>query len=69
LAPRAAVDVCLNLRYPTAAETFGRRDFHDGIGNPVIFTSGEESPASPKRVPAPRNRPTEETVLADYIAG
>jgi glycosyltransferase involved in cell wall biosynthesis len=38
----ASVDVCINLRYPTAGETSGIAIALMGIGKPVIFTAGEE---------------------------
>jgi len=38
----AAIDVCLNLRYPTAAETSGIGVRLMGIGKPVLFTAGDE---------------------------
>lgn len=37
-----AVDCCINLRYPTAAETSGIGVRMMGIGKPVLFTAGEE---------------------------
>jgi len=37
-----AVDLCVNLRYPTAAETSGIAISMMGIGKAVIFTAGEE---------------------------
>lgn len=38
----AATDVCLNLRFPSAAETSGIAIAMMGVGKPVIFTAGEE---------------------------
>src|SRR5262249_31761823 len=38
----AATDLCINLRYPTAAETSGIAVRMMGIGKPVAFTEGEE---------------------------
>jgi glycosyltransferase involved in cell wall biosynthesis len=38
----AAVDVCLNLRYPPAGETSGIAIRLMALGKPVVFTSGEE---------------------------
>ena len=37
----AATDVCINLRYPSAAETSGIAIRMMGIGKPVIFTASE----------------------------
>ena len=38
----AAVDVCVNLRFPTAGESSGIAVRMMGIGKPVVFTAGEE---------------------------
>jgi glycosyltransferase involved in cell wall biosynthesis len=38
----AAVDLCVNLRYPTAAETSGIAIRLMGIGKPVAFSDGAE---------------------------
>jgi glycosyltransferase involved in cell wall biosynthesis len=38
----AAVDLCINLRYPTAAETSGIAIRLMGIGKPVAFSNGAE---------------------------
>jgi len=38
----AATDLCVNLRFPTAAESSGIAIRMMGIGKPVVFTSGEE---------------------------
>ena len=38
----AAVDLCINLRYPTAAETSGIATRLMGIGKPVAFSDGAE---------------------------
>ena len=38
----AAIDVCVNLRSPSAGETSGIATRMMGIGKPVIFTAGEE---------------------------
>jgi glycosyltransferase involved in cell wall biosynthesis len=38
----SATDLCVNLRYPTAAETSGIAIRMMGIGKPVAFTAGEE---------------------------
>ena len=65
----AAVDLCVNLRYPTAAETSGIAIRMMGIGKPVIFSSGAEIARIPEnaclRV---ETGPAEEEMLADYIA-
>jgi glycosyltransferase involved in cell wall biosynthesis len=63
-----AVDVCVNLRYPTAAETSGIAISMMGIGKPVIFTSGEEIARFPEsaclRIEAGAG---EESALAEYL--
>jgi glycosyltransferase involved in cell wall biosynthesis len=65
----AAVDLCCNLRYPTAAETSGIAIRLMGIGKPVAFSAGEEIARIPQnaclRV---ETGPAEEEMLADYIA-
>jgi glycosyltransferase involved in cell wall biosynthesis len=38
----SAVDICLNLRYPSASETSGIAISMMGIGKPVLFTAGAE---------------------------
>ena len=64
----SATDVCLNLRFPSAAETSGIAVAMMGIGKAVVFTSGEEISRIPEdaclRVEA---GPTEETELGDYL--
>jgi glycosyltransferase involved in cell wall biosynthesis len=64
----AAADVCLNLRYPSAAETSGIAISMMGIGKPVVFTAGQELARFPEnsclRVEA---GPGEESTLAEYI--
>jgi glycosyltransferase involved in cell wall biosynthesis len=64
----AAVDLCINLRYPTAAETSGIAMRMMGIGKAVAFSEGEEVARIPQnaclRVPT---GPAEEEMLADYI--
>ena len=61
----AAVDVCVNLRYPGAGETSGIAIQTMGIGKPTIVTQGEENAGFPEtaciRVDA---GPAEETTLA-----
>jgi glycosyltransferase involved in cell wall biosynthesis len=65
----AAVDLCINLRYPTAAETSGIAIRLMGIGKPVVFSSGAEVANIPEnaclRV---ETGPAEEELLASYIA-
>ena len=64
----AAVDLCINLRYPTAAETSGIAIRFMGIGKPVVFSSGGEIARIPEnaclRV---ETGPAEEELLASYI--
>ncbi len=64
----AATDLCVNLRYPSAAETSGIAIRMMGIGKPVVFTASEAL----ARVPANACLrldvgPEEEKVLAGYI--
>jgi hypothetical protein len=44
----AAVDACINLRYPPAGETSGIATFMMGIGKPVLVTAGEETSRYPE---------------------
>jgi len=64
----AAVDVCLNLRYPAAGEISGIAIRLMGMGKPVIVTSGEETARFPEsaciRIDA---GPAEESMLAHYM--
>lgn len=65
----AATDLCINLRYPSAAETSGIGVRMMGIGKPVVFTAG----AALDRMPANACLrldvgPDEEQILAGYIA-
>ena len=64
----AAVDLCINLRYPTAAETSGIAIRMMGIGKPVVFSSGDEIARIPEdaclRIEI---GPTEQDLLANYI--
>ena len=65
----AATDLCVNLRYPSAAETSGIAVRMMGIGKPVMFTAGEAL----ARIPANACLrvdlgPEEEQMLAGYIA-
>ena len=64
----AAADLCVNLRYPSAAETSGIAIRMMGIGKPVVFTASEAL----SRIPANaclrlEVGPDEEQVLAGYI--
>jgi glycosyltransferase involved in cell wall biosynthesis len=43
-----AVDVCINLRYPTAGETSGIAIRLMGVGRPVILSGGEETAGFPE---------------------
>jgi len=65
----AATDLCINLRYPSAAETSGIAVRMMGIGKPVIFTASEALDRIPEnaclRVPVGSD---EEEMLAGYIA-
>jgi glycosyltransferase involved in cell wall biosynthesis len=65
----AAVDCCLNLRYPAAGETSGIAIRLMGIGKPAIVTEGPETAEIPNaaclRVPPGID---EETVLLDQMA-
>jgi glycosyltransferase involved in cell wall biosynthesis len=65
----AASDLCINLRYPSAAETSGIAIRMMGIGKPVVFTAGEALDRIPAnaclRIDA---GPEEEKMLAGYIA-
>lgn len=64
----AATDVCLNLRYPRAAETSGIAIRMMGIGTPVIFSSGEEiSRFPPNSCLSVDTGVDEEAMLADYL--
>jgi len=64
----AATDVCLNLRYPRAAETSGIAIRMMGIGKPVIFSSGEEiSRFPPNSCLSVDTGVDEEAMLADYL--
>jgi glycosyltransferase involved in cell wall biosynthesis len=65
----AATDLCINLRYPSAAETSGIGVRMMGIGKPVVFTASEAL----ARIPANACLrldvgPDEEKTLAGYIA-
>jgi glycosyltransferase involved in cell wall biosynthesis len=64
----ASLGACINLRYPTAAETSGIAISMMGIGKPVIFTSGDEIARYPEsaclRI---EPGPGEEQTLAGYL--
>lgn len=64
----AAVDLCINLRYPTAAETSGIAVRLMGIGKPVAFSDGAEIARIPSNACLRiETGPSEEELLADYI--
>ncbi len=65
----AAVDLCINLRYPTAAETSGIAIRMMGIGKPVAFSDGAEIARIPENACLRiETGPVEEEMLATYIA-
>lgn len=64
----AATDVCINLRFPAAAETSGIAVRMMGIGKTVIFSSGEEIARFPEKARlAVDPGMGEENLLADYL--
>lgn len=64
----AAVDLCINLRYPTAAETSGIAIRLMGIGKPVAFSNGEEIARIPESACLRIDTgPAEEELLASYL--
>jgi hypothetical protein len=64
----AATDVCLNLRFPAAAETSGIAIRMMVIGKTVVFTSGEELARFPENAKlCVETGPGEEALLADYL--
>jgi hypothetical protein len=64
----AATDLCINLRYPSAAETSGIAVRMMGIGKPVIFTSSEALARIPANACLRLDAgPEEEQMLAGYI--
>jgi glycosyltransferase involved in cell wall biosynthesis len=64
----AAVDVCLNLRFPTAGETSGIAIRMMGIGKPVVFTAGEELARIPENAALRVDMGAlEEEMLAGYL--
>lgn len=65
----AATDLCVNLRFPTAAETSGVATSMMGIGKAVAFTAGEEIARIPEDACLRIDTgPAEEEMLAGYIA-
>jgi glycosyltransferase involved in cell wall biosynthesis len=65
----AAIDLCVNLRYPTAAETSGIAIRLMGIGKPVVFSDGAEIARIPENACLRVDTgPAEEELLASYIA-
>ncbi len=65
----AATDLCVNLRYPSAAETSGIAVRMMGIGKPVIFTASEALARIPENACLRLDvGPEEEQMLAGYIA-
>jgi glycosyltransferase involved in cell wall biosynthesis len=64
----AATDVCINLRFPAAAETSGIAIRMMGIGKPVVFTTGDEVSRFPENCCLRVDPgPGEEALLADYL--
>ncbi len=64
----AAVDACVNLRYPTAGETSGISIRLMGVGKPVLMSAAPETSRFPEaaclRVDA---GPAEEDLLAEFM--
>lgn len=64
----AAVDLCINLRYPSAAETSGIAIRMMGLGKPVVLTAGEALARIPSNACLRLDvGPEEERMLAGYI--
>ena len=64
----AATDLCVNLRYPSAAETSGIAIRMMGIGKPVVFTASEALSRIPENACLRLEiGPDEEAMLAGYI--
>jgi glycosyltransferase involved in cell wall biosynthesis len=64
----AATDLCINLRYPSVAETSGIAVRMMGIGKPVVFTSSEALTRLPANACLQVDAgPDEEQILAGYI--
>jgi hypothetical protein len=65
----SAVDVCLNLRFPTAGETSGIAVAMMGIGKAVAFTAGEEVARLPENACLRVDLgAAEHTLLAGYLS-
>ena len=64
----SAIDVCVNLRAPSAGETSGIAVRMMGIGKPMLLTEGPESKAFPAGafLPVPAGI-AERSALADYM--
>lgn len=64
----AATDVCLNLRYPSAAETSGILIRLMGIGKTVLISAGDDHARFPAAACIPVDRgPAEEEMLSRYM--
>lgn len=64
----AATDLCINLRFPSAAETSGIAVRMMGIGKPVVFTASEALSGIPANACLRLDvGPEEEQMLAGYI--
>src|SRR5262249_4925968 len=64
----AATDLCVNLRYPTAGESSGIAIRMMGIGNPVVFTVGQEVARFPENACLRVDLgPAEEEILSAMI--
>jgi glycosyltransferase involved in cell wall biosynthesis len=64
----AATDVCINLRFPTAAETSGIAVAMMGIGKTVVFSSGEEIARIPENACLRVDQgPAEDAMLTEYL--
>jgi hypothetical protein len=64
----AAVDACINLRYPGAGETSGIGIRLMGMGKPVLVTAGDETARYPDAACLRIDPgPAEEEMLADYL--
>ncbi len=64
----AALDVCVNLRFPTAGESSGIAIRMMGIGKPVVFTQGDEIARIPENACLRVDLgAAEEEMLADII--
>ena len=62
-----AVDICINLRYPSAGETSGIAIRMLGIGKPVLVSDGVESDGLPPACPRILSGPAEETHLSAVL--